>query len=164
MAIPVLIENVKFPPLSSRAWENIVNFSGSVRSREQQESKQKSHFCHCLGKWPLPFCTGWCGLPHIFYKCLYFPLSLFFLLFFPLHSLSSTQIVIQEPRATHCLASGLSHGLKLPPILQHGLGNLFIFCVLEIDLVSCQGLAWVLQKEHWQIFMEPKVKLKTLLK
>lgn len=64
------------------------------------------------------------------------------------HSLSSIQIVIQEPRSTLRLASGPSHGLKLPPILRHGLGNLFIFRVLEIDLMSCQGLAWVLQKEH----------------
>lgn len=162
MALPVLIKNVKFPLLSSRARENIVNFSGSIRSRQWLESKQKSHFCHCVGKWPPPFCTGWCGLPHTFYKCLYFPLSVFFLS--PPHSLSSIQTVIQEPWSTLCMASGLSHGLKLPPILRHGLGNLFIFRVLEIDLMSCQGLAWVLQKEHWQIFMEPKVKLKTLLK
>lgn len=100
---------------------------------------------------------------HIPFTNIYIFLSLCFS-FFPPHSLSSIQIVIQEPRSNLCLASGLSHGLRLPPILRHGLGNLFIFRVLEIDLMSCQGLAWVLQKEHWQIFMEPKVKLKTLLK
>lgn len=63
-------------------------------------------------------------------------------------SLFSLQIIIQEPQSPLRLASGLLHGLKLPPILQHGLGNLFIFRVLEIDPMSCQGLSWVLQKEH----------------
>lgn len=82
MALPVLIKNVKFPPLSSRAWENTVNCSGSIRSRQQQEPKQKSRFCHCLGEWP-PFCMGWCGLPHIFCKDFYFLLSVFFFFFPP---------------------------------------------------------------------------------
>lgn len=161
MALPVSIKNVKFPPLSSRTWENIVNSSGSIRSRQQLESRQKSHFCHCLGKWPAPSAQDGVS-SHIPSTTVCIFLSLF-LLFSP-HSLSSIHIVIQEPRSTLCLASGLLHGLKLPSVLQHGSGNLFIFHVLEIDLMSCQGLVWVLQKEHWQIFMEPKVKLKTLLK
>lgn len=160
MALPVLIKNVKFSPFFPRGWEN-VNFSGSIRRRQQLQSKQKSLFCHCLSKWPPPSCTGWCGLLHAFYWCLDFPLSV---LLFSSHSLFSPQIVIQEPRSPLSFASGLLHGLKLPSVLQHGLGTLFIFCVLEIAPVSCQGLSWVLQKEHWQIFMEHKVKFKTLLK